>query len=218
LLFRTTKPDLFNLCSHLNGQLHHIAPGRLLAFPPPINGLPPGQEWADADGRRAFGPAFYADLFAHLGVAAVVRIGADPASGSTADSATGGTAFAAAGLPVSDVPLLSETEAGGDEAPESLHTDAAPASSPAMLDRLAALMDAVPGLVALQLPTDDAGARALVAAYIARRSRPPALPRSPTERLLQSEEVWAGLEGDEAAAWLHMALPCTAAGGWHAGS
>ncbi len=37
----------------MNGNLHHIVPGRLLAFPPPVNDLP------------------------HLGVAAVIRIGPD---------------------------------------------------------------------------------------------------------------------------------------------
>jgi hypothetical protein len=228
--------DVSPLRSHINGQLFHIVPGRLLAFPCPVAGLAPGQKWADTDGRRAFGPGFYADLFHHLGVSAVLCL--DPAA-----AAYDPAAFAAAGIPVIDIVPRDaaaaataasasppDTEAagacggggGGDGGVAGIartESGAGQAASLAALDRLVQTMDAAPGLVALQFPAADAGARALVAAYIARRSQPPQPrspvgARSPTGRRRRSAEAGpGGFEAAEAVAWLHMARPCPF-GGW----
>jgi hypothetical protein len=92
-----------------------------------------------------------------------------------------------------------------------------------MLDRLLRLMDSTPGLIAVHFPASDAGARALVAAYIARRAPPPpAAPQSPVpgRRRRRDSDVAAaaassegGFAADEAVAWLHMTRP-HAVGGW----
>ena len=194
------------LRSNINGELHHVVPGRLLLFPPPADSLPPGQQWADDDGRRSFGPGFYADLFAHLGVAAVLRL--DPPAATDPPAA-----FAAAGIPVLDVTTRAAAAVGSDAGADA----AGQPPSLAMLDRLVALMDAAPGLVALQLRAGDDGARALVAAYIARRCQPPTPPCSPTGRRRRSGPALSGgggggMEAREAMAWLHMAWPCPVSG------
>ena len=82
-----------------NGGVHIVAPGQLLLFRDPVH-LPDHQQWtvavSDDDGScsRRFSPAFYAELFADLGVAAVACL---------TESATSGAAFAARGIEVRDL-------------------------------------------------------------------------------------------------------------------
>jgi hypothetical protein len=143
----------------------------------PAGDLPAGQPWADADGRRAFAPSFYADLFHHLGVAAVLRLHPD----ADCDPA----AFLAAGIPVADVapapaaPADPAAPPGGGGGP-----------SLAELDRLVRLMDSATGLVAIPVPPADARACALIAACIA--CRPPA----PLTRAHKSPDTGPGRTGN----------------------
>jgi hypothetical protein len=86
-----------------NGSLHFVAPDRLLLFRAP-EPTPEGLAWHDAGRVRRFAAAYYADLFADLGVALVLRVGPRapaPAARAAADAA----AFAARGVGAEDVPL-----------------------------------------------------------------------------------------------------------------
>ncbi len=201
--------------SHLNGQVYQVIPGRLLIFPTPAGDLPVGQHWADADCHRTFAPSFYADLFGHLGVSTVLRLDA----GADYDPA----AFLAAGIAVADVtPAAPRPDPAAAATARRGAAAEPPPPSLATLDRLVRLMDSARGLVAVHFSAADAGARALVAAYIARRARPPpaaAPPSSPgTRRRRDSPPAAAaasegGFEADEAVAWLHVTRPYPV-GGW----
>ena len=60
--------------SPLNGDLHEIVPGKLVAFRGPV-GLGGGASYRDDErGVRDFSPDFYADVFVDMGVTAVVRL------------------------------------------------------------------------------------------------------------------------------------------------
>ena len=81
-----------------NGSIHIVAPGQLLLFRDPVD-LPDSQQWAVVMGsggacRRMFSPAYYADLFAEQGVAAVACL---------TESSSSAAAFAAQGIEARDL-------------------------------------------------------------------------------------------------------------------
>ena len=81
-----------------NGSVHIVAPGQLLLFSDPVD-LSGQQLWVSVVGddeacTRRFSPAFYADLFADLGVAAVACL---------TESGSSGAAFAARGIEPRDL-------------------------------------------------------------------------------------------------------------------
>ena len=155
------------MSSVVNGQIYFVIPGRLLLFTSPRLGLPPGQQWIDVDGRREFAPAFYADLFEYLGVAAVLRLDS-AAAYDPVDFTRRRIRVADLRDPGSDDPTAANganaTAAGDDAGDWRL--------SFGELDRLMAHMDATPGLVAVHFPAKDPHARTLIGAYIARCMRP----------------------------------------------
>jgi hypothetical protein len=51
--------------------LYIVVPGRFLLFHTPASDIPSGQQWLDVDGKRRFGPGFYADLLGDMGVTQV---------------------------------------------------------------------------------------------------------------------------------------------------
>ena len=59
--------------SAINGELHVVVPGRLIAFRGPRS-MPDGRYYRDAHGGREFGPGYYASVFPTLGVSAVIRL------------------------------------------------------------------------------------------------------------------------------------------------
>ena len=100
------QPFLVNEFLHCadstNGGVHIVAPGQLLLFTDPVD-LPDQQQWAvvvsdqdDGSCSRRFSPAFYADLFADLGVAAVVCL---------TESTTSSAGFAARDIEARDLRL-----------------------------------------------------------------------------------------------------------------
>ena len=80
-----------------NGRIHIVAPGQLLLFSDPVH-LPGQEQWALIDDggscTRYYSPAFYADLFADLGVAAVACM---------TESATRPAAYSARGIEARDL-------------------------------------------------------------------------------------------------------------------
>ena len=58
--------------SPLNGDMHVVVPGKLVALRGPVD-LPCG-DYSDAGGRREFSPGHYAPVLEELGVTAVVRL------------------------------------------------------------------------------------------------------------------------------------------------
>ena len=80
----------------LNGDLHEVVPGKLVAFVGPHD-LGADLYRDDESGRRVFSAAFFADELADRGVAAVVRLN----EAASYDAA----AFSARGLEVIDLPF-----------------------------------------------------------------------------------------------------------------
>ena len=81
-----------------NGGVYIVAPEQLMLFSDPVD-LPDHQQWISVVGddercTRRFSPAFYADLFADLGVAAVACL---------TESGSSGAAFAARGIEARDL-------------------------------------------------------------------------------------------------------------------
>ncbi len=69
-------PDEYDLLDDpLNGDVHAVVPGRLIAFKGPrADAVSAAGPWADRGGVRDFHPTFYADLFRRMGVRLVVRL------------------------------------------------------------------------------------------------------------------------------------------------
>ena len=123
--------------SPLNGGFHVVVPGELLAFDCPAD-LPDGALWADAGGARRFGAAFYADMFADMGVDVVVRGGDEPYDAS---------AFAARGIGVEELPVCGDGEL-----------------SLAEMDRFLSLARLAPGMVAVHGGAGGLGGAGLLVA------------------------------------------------------
>ena len=92
--------EFLHYADSTNGGVHIVAPGQLLLFTDPVD-LPDQQQWAvvvsdqdDGSCSRRFSPAFYADLFADLGVAAVVCL---------TESTTSSAAFTARDIEARDL-------------------------------------------------------------------------------------------------------------------
>jgi hypothetical protein len=122
--------------SPLNGGFHVVVPGELLAFDSPSD-LPDGALWADAGGVRRFSAAFYADIFADMGVDVVVR-----GSYSSYDAA----AFTGRGIGVEDLPTRGDAPSLGQ------------------IDRFLQLARKAPGMVAVHGGAGGLGSAAVLVA------------------------------------------------------
>ena len=128
--------------SPLNGNLHVLVPNKLLVFPRPED-IPDDQPWADVDGVRHFGPAYFADLFGDFNVQLVV---------SPTCSSYSIDAFAERGIEVEDLDFDDE----GEEA-----------SLLQKIDRFLTLTRCTPGTIAVHGGTEGLGlATTLIAAYL----------------------------------------------------
>ena len=90
--------EFLHYADEANGGVYIVAPGQLLLFRDPVD-LPDSQQWAvvvndDGACRRVFSPAYYADLFAEQGVAAVACL---------TESSSSAAAFAAQGIEARDL-------------------------------------------------------------------------------------------------------------------
>ena len=138
---------MLHYASPANGDIHMVVPGKIICFPSPAN-LPADQAWADSDATsggvvRRFSAAFFADLFAELGVDVAVCLHA---------CAYDRAAFLAQAIEV------------------DLHTDPASPHMLRAIDRFLAVAAAAPGLVALQSGSDGPGhLGALVLSYLTSR-------------------------------------------------
>ena len=156
---------MLHYASPANGGIHMVVPGKIICFPSPAD-LPADQHWADSDATsggvvRRFSAAFFADLFAELGVDVAVCLHA---------CAYDRAAFLAQAIEVEDL----------DTDPASPHMLRA-------IDRVLAVADAAPGLIALQSGSDGPGhVGALVLSYL-------------TSRL--------GFDAESAVAWVRMVHP-----------
>ena len=139
---------MLHYASPANGDIHMVVPGKIICFPTPAD-LPADQHWADSDATsggvvRRFSAAFFADLFAELGVDVAVCLHA---------CAYDRAAFLAQAIEVED-----------------LHTDPASLHMLRAIDRFLAVAAAAPGLVALQSGSDGPGhLGALVLSYLTSR-------------------------------------------------
>ena len=122
--------------SPLNGGFHVVVPGKLLALDCPSE-LADGGLWADEGGERRFGAAFYADVFADMGVDVVVR---------GCEASYDAAAFAARGIGVEDLAVRG----------------AAP--SLADIDRFLDVMRRAPGAVAVHGGAGGLGSAAVLVA------------------------------------------------------
>ena len=133
-----------------NGCFHFVVPGKLLLFHQPEY-AGESSMWRDAGGARAFSAEYYADLFMHLGVSLVLRVG-DCGAGDAASAASVVAAFDARGIAVEDLPL--DGGAAGDGLLRGI-------------DRFIALLLRAPGAVAVHGgPAGLGRAAALIAAYL----------------------------------------------------
>jgi cell division cycle 14 len=69
-------PDAYDLLDDpLNGDVHAVVPGRLIAFKGPCaDAVSASGPWADRGGARDFHPAYYVEMFRRMGVQLVVRL------------------------------------------------------------------------------------------------------------------------------------------------
>jgi hypothetical protein len=139
--------EMLHYASPINGSIYMVVPNKILCFPTPA-ALPDNQLWMDSgDGTvRRFSAAFYADLFAELGVDVVMCLHA---------SACDRAAFLAQGIEVEDL----GTDPGG---PHMLRA----------IDRFLAVAAAAPGPVALHSGAEDGPGHlgALVLSYLTGRA------------------------------------------------
>ena len=141
--------EMLHYASPVNGDVHMVVPGKILCFPTPAV-LQDDRLWTDeetAEGwmARRFSAAFFANLFADLGVEVAMCLHA---------SAYDRAAFLAQGIEVEDL--------GADPAgPHMLRA----------IDRFLAVAAAAPGLVALQSGAEDGPGHlvALVLSYLTSR-------------------------------------------------
>jgi cell division cycle 14 len=127
----------------LNGNLHVVVPGKLVAFAGPRD--LPGQRayHDDALGTRAFSPAYYRDIFRELGVTAVVRLN---------EARYDRCVFTDAGI-----------------AHHDLYFDDCTAPPPALVARFFRIVDAAPGLVAVHCKAGLGRTGTLAALLLMRR-------------------------------------------------
>jgi hypothetical protein len=140
--------EMLHYASPVNGDIHMVVPNKIICFPTPAH-LPDKQLWMDSDESgdgvvRRFSAAFFADLFAELGVDVAVCLHA---------CAYDRAAFLAQAIEVEDL----------DTDPTSPHMLRA-------IDRFLAVADAAPGLIAVQSGSDGPGhVGALVLSYLTSR-------------------------------------------------
>ena len=160
--------------SPVNGNLYLAVPPKFVVFPCPTD-LGPHRRWMDMRGARYFSPAFYSDLFAHLGVSLVIRA-------APCDYDAG--PFDERGIEVEDL-LDHPAAVADDDDPKSplplsdLCTSAAGLLRAA--DRLCTLAGATDGLIAVHGHANHSGiaatlgaASAALASYLVSRHHFPA--------------------------------------------
>ena len=147
--FALEVEEMLHYANPINGNIHMVVPSKIICFPAPAD-LPDNKLWMDSDAAgdgtvRRFSAAFFADLFADLGVDVAVCLHT---------SAYDRGAFLERGIEVEDL--------GMD--PGSPHMLRA-------IDRFLAVAAAAPGLVALQSGSDGPGhLGALVLSYLTGRA------------------------------------------------
>ena len=140
--------------SLVNGALHVLVPGKLIAFPCPAD-LLGDEKWADAGGVRRFSPAYFGDVFGDFDVEMVVRCG---------DAQYDTCGLEQHGISVEDLPV-----SGNDDADDSSDVAGMLRAS----DRFLTLTDLAQGAIAVHGCGDDGslgtGGRLLVQMYLMRR-------------------------------------------------
>ena len=159
--------------SPVNGNLYLAVPPKFVVFPCPTD-LGPHRRWMDMRGARYFSPAFYSDLFAHLGVSLVIR---------AAPCDYDASPFDAHGIEVEDL-LDHPAAVADDDDPRdevtSSDTCAAAAGLLRAADRLCTLAGATDGLIAVHGAARRSGivtlgsASAALASYLVSRHHFPA--------------------------------------------
>ena len=140
--------------SLVNGALHVLVPGKLIAFPCPAD-LPGDEIWADAGGARRFSPAYFGDVFCDFNVEMVVRC---------KGALYGTCGLEQHGISVEDLPV-----SGNDDADDCSDVAGMLRAS----DRFLTLTDLAQGAIAVHGRGDDGslgtGGRLLVQMYLMRR-------------------------------------------------